>query len=105
MILDLDDPAFLPFNSAARQLVYSEVGRSVETVIIDGRIVMRERKMQTIDEEALRREIDELGTRFREEFAGVCERNARVLPPVTEALGKAWKTDLGMNRHIRPMDD
>ena len=105
VILDLDDPAFLPFNSAARQLVYSEVGRSVETVIIDGRIVMRERTMQTVDEEALRREIEELGTRFREEFSRVRERNARVLPLVTEALGRAWQTDVGMNRHIPHMEE
>lgn len=105
VLLDLSDPAFLPFNSAARQLVYSEVGRSVETVIIDGRIVMRERRIQTIDEEALRREIDELGTRFRNEFARVCERNAGVLPYLTEAHRRSWRTDVGMNRYVPPLDE
>ena len=32
MILDLNEPAFVPFNSAARQIVFAECGRAVETV-------------------------------------------------------------------------
>jgi hypothetical protein len=28
---------YLPYNSAARQLVYTESGRAVESVIVDGR--------------------------------------------------------------------
>jgi cytosine/adenosine deaminase-related metal-dependent hydrolase len=105
VILDLDDPAFLPFNSAARQLVYSEVGRSIETVIIDGRIVMHERRIQTIDEEALRREINELGARFREEFADVTERNADALSCLTEAHRRSWRADVGMNRYALFLDE
>jgi 5-methylthioadenosine/S-adenosylhomocysteine deaminase len=105
VILDLEDPAFLPFNSAARQLVYSEVGRSIETVIIDGRIVMHERRIQTIDEEALRREIHELGARFRTEFADVTERNADALSYLTEAHRRSWRADVGMNRYALFLDE
>ena len=36
MILDLKEPAFVPFNSAARQIVFSEAGRAVETVLVGG---------------------------------------------------------------------
>ena len=35
MILDLNEPAFVPFNSAARQIVYAESGRAVETVFVE----------------------------------------------------------------------
>ena len=35
-ILDLNEPAFVPFNSAARQLVFAEGGRAVETVFVAG---------------------------------------------------------------------
>ena len=35
-----DRLAYLPFNSAARQLVFSETGRGVQTVLVDGRVVL-----------------------------------------------------------------
>src|SRR6266508_6108786 len=57
IIIDLNDVAYLPYNSAARQLVYTEAGRGVESVIVDGRVVMQERKLTTIDEDGLRREV------------------------------------------------
>ena len=50
VLIDLHDTAYLPYNSAARQLVYTESGRGVETVIIDGRsmseIAERSRSMR-----------------------------------------------------------
>jgi cytosine/adenosine deaminase-related metal-dependent hydrolase len=41
VLLDLTDPAWLPLNSATRQLVFSEAGRGVDTVLVDGRVVVR----------------------------------------------------------------
>mgnify|MGYP003339276064 CR=1 FL=1 len=35
VLLDLNDTAYLPYNSAARQLVYTETGRSIDKVMID----------------------------------------------------------------------
>ncbi|MGZ5165578.1 MAG: amidohydrolase family protein, partial [Burkholderiales bacterium] len=60
ILIDLDDVAYLPYNSAARQLVYTETGRSVETVIVDGRVVIKNRVVKTVDEDALRREVRDL---------------------------------------------
>src|SRR6516165_11751203 len=53
IILDLNEPAFVPFNSAARQVVFSECGRAVETVLVGGRPVVRGGKLTTVDEAAL----------------------------------------------------
>ncbi len=39
-------------NSAARQLVHVEAGRGVRHVVVDGRVVVRDRKLTTIDESA-----------------------------------------------------
>ena len=50
MILDLQEPAFVPFNSAARQIVFSEAGRAVKTVFVSGRPVVRNGKLITVDE-------------------------------------------------------
>ena len=59
MILDLNEPAFVPFNSAARQIVFAEAGRAVETVLVGGRPVVRDGKLVTVDEAALAAEAAE----------------------------------------------
>jgi len=97
-ILDLSDPAFLPFNSAARQLVYSECGRSVETVIVDGRIVVRERRLVTIDENELCERIAEVGERFRRDLGIFAQRNPRFRPYLDAAHRRTWEQDVGIRR-------
>src|SRR5258708_24699191 len=56
ILIDLNDVAYLPYNSAARQLVYTEAGRGVESVMVYGRMVVKDRVVKTIDEDALRSE-------------------------------------------------
>lgn len=100
VLIDLDDTAYLPYNSAARQLVYTEAGRGVASVIIDGRVVMADRKVTTIDEEALRREVKSLMRHFIADYDAVVERGRRALPFLREAHRKVWAADIGMNRFI-----
>ena len=69
------DIVYQPLNSVARQLVFSESGRGVETTIVDGEIVMRERRITTIDEAALREELEALMPTFRRDFASVAKAN------------------------------
>jgi cytosine/adenosine deaminase-related metal-dependent hydrolase len=99
-ILDLSDPAFVPLNSAARQLVFSECGRSVETVIVDGRVVVRNRKIMTIDERSLREEVAELMKALREDLRAVMARNQRLLPYLMDAHQRICSADVGINRYI-----
>jgi cytosine/adenosine deaminase-related metal-dependent hydrolase len=99
-IIDLTDPTFVPFNSAARQIVFTESGRGVETVIVDGRIVVRNRKITTIDERALREEVAELMKELRKDLEVVMARNAALMPYLLESLKRTWETDIGLNRHV-----
>jgi 5-methylthioadenosine/S-adenosylhomocysteine deaminase len=69
-----------PPNSVARQLVFSEVGRGVETTIAEGEVVMFERRITTIDEAALRGELPSLMPAFRRDFAKIAEANQHVVP-------------------------
>ena len=81
VLIDLNDTAYLPYNSAARQLVYTEAGRGVESVIVDGRVVMKDRKVTTIDEDALRREVAEPHAPFHRRLrrgGGVAQARAAV---------------------------
>ncbi|MGH7003044.1 MAG: amidohydrolase family protein, partial [Alphaproteobacteria bacterium] len=99
-VLDLDDPAFVPLNSLARQLVYSECGRGVDSVIVDGRFVMENRKIETIDDAALRDEAEAIMRRFRPEAEAVFARNRRLSQYLLEADARVWSTDIGMNRYV-----
>lgn len=48
VLLDTDNPAFTPMNDAVKHLVYCETGSSVDTVIVDGSITVREGDVQTV---------------------------------------------------------
>jgi guanine deaminase len=99
-IIDLTDPSFVPLNSVARQLVFTESGRGVETVIVDGQVVIRNRKITTIDERALREEVADLMKVLRKDIEAVVARNAKMMPYLLEAHLKTWNTDIGLNRYI-----
>jgi 5-methylthioadenosine/S-adenosylhomocysteine deaminase len=50
IIVDLHKPHLMPVHNVASHLVYSAVGGDVDTVIVDGKIVMRGREVLTLDE-------------------------------------------------------
>lgn len=100
VIVDLSTPSFVPLNSAARQLVFIESGASIESVMIDGRMVMQDRKLLTIDEAALRQAVDAVMPELRRDAAQVRERNAGVRPYLFEAYRRSWSHDVGLDRYI-----
>jgi cytosine/adenosine deaminase-related metal-dependent hydrolase len=100
VMIDLNDTAYLPYNSAARQLVYTETGRGIDKVMIDGRMVLQDRRVTTIDEDALRREVESLMKHFIAEYEDVRKSRARALPYMLDAHRKMWEPDVGMNRFI-----
>ena len=59
-----------PGRDPVSNLVYSFTGRNAHTVIIDGKVVMRDRELLTIDEGELRRSLEKANAAWRER-AGV----------------------------------
>jgi 5-methylthioadenosine/S-adenosylhomocysteine deaminase len=53
IIIGLDAPNAVPMYDVYSQLAYALKGSDVETVIIAGRVVMRDKKLLTIDEPAI----------------------------------------------------
>lgn len=104
-IVDLTDPSFVPLNSVARQIVFTEGGRGVETVIVDGRVIIADRKITTIDERALREEVAELMKVLRKDIEAVSRRNDAMLPYLLEAQRRTWEVDIGVNRYVGNADD
>ena len=56
-LLKLDETSLMPNNNLIAGLCYSANGAEVDTVLIDGKIVMRGRELTTIDEERVRYEV------------------------------------------------
>jgi 5-methylthioadenosine/S-adenosylhomocysteine deaminase len=53
VIFDTNRPEWRPLLNVANNLVYSADGKSVETVLIDGKVVVDKGRMTTVDEDAL----------------------------------------------------
>ncbi len=63
-ILNLNTPSLTPRNNLIAGLCYSANGSEVETVIIDGKITMENRKILTMDEELVYQKVNEIVTRM-----------------------------------------
>jgi cytosine/adenosine deaminase-related metal-dependent hydrolase len=100
MILDLNQPAFVPLNSAARQVVYAEFGGAVESVFVAGRPVVRDHKLITIDQAALAAEAAELSVSFREGVEAQVRRTADLIEPLRVGNRAAWAVPLGLGRSV-----
>ena len=64
VLLDIDAPQFYPRNNLASALVYSANGSEVDTVIIDGEIVMKNKEVLTIDTERVYHEINRITANY-----------------------------------------
>ncbi|MGE3872510.1 MAG: amidohydrolase family protein [Parvibaculaceae bacterium] len=102
-LVDLNTLAFTPLNNLRRQLVYCENGSSVVMTIVGGRIVMRDGKVLTVDEEEIKAEARELAGEFAQ-FMKSCESAAAELDPYYRAMYlKAVQTPVPIHRWAGPM--
>ncbi len=61
VILDMSRPEWIPLLNVVQNFVYSASGDSVETVIVDGEIIMENRTVKTIDEKEVLEKAQKLG--------------------------------------------
>jgi 5-methylthioadenosine/S-adenosylhomocysteine deaminase len=64
-LIGLDEPNAVPMYDVYSQIAYSLKGSDVETVVIGGKVVMRERKLLTIDEKRVLEKAREYGKSIR----------------------------------------
>lgn len=65
IVLDLDQPHLTPMYHPVSHLVYAARGGDVLHSVINGRLVMRNRQLLTLDEAAILARAAEIGDRFR----------------------------------------
>jgi 5-methylthioadenosine/S-adenosylhomocysteine deaminase len=99
-LIDLSDLAYLPFNSAARQLVFCETGRAVHTVIVDGEVVLEHGRLTRIDEVAFRHELGEMMEAVDRDFGELALRQKPAIPFLMEANRNLTRAKLGVPRLV-----
>ena len=60
ILININKSHLYPINDICSNLVYSATGQDVDTVIIDGKIIMENRQLQNIDEQQVRKEIQKI---------------------------------------------
>lgn len=86
ILLDRDAWGFVPLTDPVRQLAFSVTSEAVRTVIVEGRVVMRDRRILTIDESALRAEIGDAAHRYVRDNGPAMEAGAKKLAPYLAAM-------------------
>lgn len=99
-LIDLADPSLQPLNDPIRQLVYSECGRAVRTVIVDGELVIENGRATRIDERALYDTVGRLMPALRRDLAAILERNRGLAPYLRRAHELTMAEDVGIDRFI-----
>lgn len=61
IMLDMRQPHLCPLHNPASQLVYAAKGSDVLHSVINGRVVMRDRRLTTLDEAAVLAEMEKIG--------------------------------------------
>lgn len=83
VMLDLDHPNWLPLNNPVNQLVHCEDGTAVDGVMIDGRMVVENRRVLTIDLARLRSQAEAA----RERLAAANADNRRLYEALEPIVG------------------
>jgi cytosine/adenosine deaminase-related metal-dependent hydrolase len=83
VMLDLDHPNWLPFNDPVNQLVHTEDGTAVASVMIGGRLVVENRRPLTVDLDRLR----DRAAATRERLAAVNVDNRRLYEALEPVVG------------------
>jgi len=86
----LDSSGLLPLNVPVRQLVHGETVGGIDTVVVDGQIVLQGGKLTLIDEDAIIAELQAVHAELKDQIMG-SEDSAQ---PVFEGVEKAYRMAL-----------
>ena len=102
VLLRADSTFLRPLNDVVVALVYAETGASVDTVLVDGRVVVRGGCVLTVDEARLRARAQESADRNRSHNAGLWALAAELSPYLSAACRVAAAMPYAVNRYAAP---
>ncbi len=104
LVLLRADSVFLrPLANPVNAFVYAETGAGVDTVLVDGRVVLDRGRVTTVDEDRIYTRVQEAAERQREKSAQAWALAAELAPYVTAACRAAVATPLAINRYAAPV--
>jgi cytosine/adenosine deaminase-related metal-dependent hydrolase len=80
-----------PLNDIVQQLVFCEAGQSVDTVFVDGNMVLESGRLTGVDENSLARRIDPIGKRMHRLYRLIKKETGRSEPAALGLYRKALK--------------
>ena len=99
LVLLRADSIFLrPLADPVKALVYAETGAAVDTVIVDGRVVVERGRVTTVDEDRIYARAQEAADRQRAQSAQAWALAERLAPYVAAACRSAVAAPLPINR-------
>lgn len=98
VVLNMKTANFTPLNDVRNHLVYCENGSSVETVIVNGEIMVDDGKLTRVDEAALHEELRDMMPAILADHEKLEARNRPFIPPLAEVWRRCAETDIGINR-------
>jgi 5-methylthioadenosine/S-adenosylhomocysteine deaminase len=99
VLLRADGPFLRPRNDPFNALVYAETGANVETVMVDGRLVLERRQVVGVDEARLYSQAQEAADRLRERNADAWALAEALTPYLGEACRTAAARPYPINRY------
>ncbi|SDB36570.1 amidohydrolase [Bauldia litoralis] len=81
VLYDRSDYGFIPLKDAVAQLTYAVNSEAVRTVLVDGRVIMRERILTGIDEPAIKAEMKEEAERYLRDHVPAMEAAVKRFEP------------------------
>src|SRR5204863_9078160 len=103
LVLLRADSVFLrPLADPLNALVYAETGASVETVLVDGRVVVERGRVTTVDEAGIYARAQEAADRQHRASAESRALAGRLAPFVAAACRAAVATPLPFDRYAAP---
>ncbi|MGQ0654602.1 MAG: amidohydrolase family protein [Betaproteobacteria bacterium] len=83
VLYDLDTPTWTPLNDPVQQMVFAETGSSVHTVLVDGEVVVEDRRVTAFDSAAIIAEAKPMLRAIRErnrELYAFAQRMTEIFP-------------------------
>jgi cytosine/adenosine deaminase-related metal-dependent hydrolase len=98
VLLRADSVFMRPLSDPVKSLVYAETGAAVDTVLVDGRVVLENGRVTTVDERAIWARAQAAADRQRGQSAQAWALAERLAPYVAAACRGAVATALPINR-------
>ncbi|NGM86282.1 amidohydrolase family protein [Parapusillimonas sp. SGNA-6] len=100
VFLDRNDLAYLPLNNVWTQLVFSETGRGVRHVMVDGDLIYRDGEFTTFDYAELRRKVEASAAHLAEAGSERRRRLAEFKPIVAKFCVGLARSGHAFDRYI-----